>query len=231
MNPDHAHFAEWDAAYVVGALSLDDRRAFEEHAAECRMCRDAMVELVPMVGLLARVDRDRAVALLDEDPDAGPRASARAQLVALGTRAARQRRALRWGGALAAAGALVVVAVLAVTLAIGPAMRDVQVVALEPVIDVPISATVELSATQWGTRIEMVCDYPADAEGPPEGWPYVLVVTGRDGTESELSTWQGRPGTTTRLDAGTVLDAADIASIEVRALDGDLVLLRGVPAP
>ena len=53
----------------------------------------------------------------------------------------------------------------------------------------------------------------------------------RDGSESELSTWQGRPGTTTRLDAGTVLKAGDIAAIEVRALDGDLVLLRGSPAP
>ena len=59
----------------------------------------------------------------------------------------------------------------------------------------------------------------------------MLVVTGRDGSESELSTWQGRPGTTTRLDAGTVLKAGDIAAIEVRALDGDLVLLRGSPAP
>ena len=36
MNPDHAHFAEWDAAYVVGALSSAERRQFEEHLARLR---------------------------------------------------------------------------------------------------------------------------------------------------------------------------------------------------
>ncbi len=27
-NPDHARFAEWDAAYVVGALSPAERREY-----------------------------------------------------------------------------------------------------------------------------------------------------------------------------------------------------------
>ncbi|WP_164861876.1 zf-HC2 domain-containing protein, partial [Microbacterium sp. CPCC 204701] len=42
MNPDHVHFADWDAAYVVGALSPADRRMFEEHVDACLACRDAL---------------------------------------------------------------------------------------------------------------------------------------------------------------------------------------------
>ncbi len=31
----HERFAEWDAAYVLGALTAVDRRAFEDHLEEC----------------------------------------------------------------------------------------------------------------------------------------------------------------------------------------------------
>ena len=35
MNPDHARFAEWDSAYVLGALSPAERREYEEHLETC----------------------------------------------------------------------------------------------------------------------------------------------------------------------------------------------------
>lgn len=35
MNADHAQFAEWDAAYVLGALNSADRRLFEAHLEDC----------------------------------------------------------------------------------------------------------------------------------------------------------------------------------------------------
>ena len=34
-------YAEWDAAYVLGALSPSDRRTYERHLAECAACRAA----------------------------------------------------------------------------------------------------------------------------------------------------------------------------------------------
>jgi hypothetical protein len=138
---------------------------------------------------------------------------------------------VRWGGVLAAAAVAVVVMVFAVTSTILPATPSVQEVALEPVGDVSLTASVALTEVAWGTRVEMVCRYPggSGAGAPPEGWSYVLVVTANDGTTSELSTWRARPGSTTRLDAGTALDADDIAAIEVRTLDGSRVLLRGEP--
>ena len=42
---DHTRYAEWDAAYVLGALSPAERREFEEHLDECEKCRAAVTEL------------------------------------------------------------------------------------------------------------------------------------------------------------------------------------------
>ena len=39
MNPDHPRFADWDSAYVIGALSPAERREYEEHLETCETCR------------------------------------------------------------------------------------------------------------------------------------------------------------------------------------------------
>jgi hypothetical protein len=51
-------YREWDAAYVLGALSSDERREYEAHIAECEECAAAVAELAAMPGLLAAVDLD-----------------------------------------------------------------------------------------------------------------------------------------------------------------------------
>ncbi|HEY0120031.1 MAG TPA: zf-HC2 domain-containing protein [Cellulomonas sp.] len=71
MTPDdvvreHEAFADWDAAYVLGALSPDDRHAYEDHLAGCERCRAAVAELAPLPGLLARASRP------DEGDGTGP---------------------------------------------------------------------------------------------------------------------------------------------------------------
>jgi len=48
-------FAQWDAAYVLGALSPAERREFEEHLASCPQCQTAVSELAAIPGLLAQV--------------------------------------------------------------------------------------------------------------------------------------------------------------------------------
>lgn len=233
MNPDHAHFADWDAAYVLGALSSSDRRRFEEHLEGCDACRTAISEIAPTLGLLSRIAPDRAQSMLAESfsaplTDEGPDASARARVVEQGARDSRRRRRVWWTGAFAAAAALVAVVVLAVTTAILPALRGMQIVALDPVRDIPLTATVELSDAAWGTRIEMICEYgeSADDDAPAEGRPYALVITALDGTTSDVSSWRAFPGTTARLSAGTALEPDEIAAIEIRSIDSGRVLMR-----
>ncbi|WP_030143171.1 anti-sigma factor family protein [Mycetocola saprophilus] len=55
MTDIHTRFDEWDAAYVLGALGPADRRAYEEHLAECERCRLHMSELASLPGLLSRI--------------------------------------------------------------------------------------------------------------------------------------------------------------------------------
>ena len=47
-TPPPDPYREWDAAYVLGALSPRDRRAFEQHLATCAACREAVAELAGM---------------------------------------------------------------------------------------------------------------------------------------------------------------------------------------
>ncbi|WP_203581323.1 hypothetical protein [Microbacterium hibisci] len=231
MSTDHVDFADWDAAYVVRALSVEDRRSYEAHLDGCVLCRAAIGELAPTLGLLARVDPARAEALLDPATGTGPDQGMRERVVLRGVREARRRRLLAWGGGLAAAATLAVIVGFAVTSAVAPVAGPDEVVALEAVTDVPLTAEIELTEVAWGTRIEMVCHYPPSSDPYDDGqeWPYVLVVTATDGTSSELSSWRAGPGTTARLDAGTALDRDEIAALEVRAVSDGRVLLRGEP--
>jgi hypothetical protein len=231
VNSDHVAFADWDAAYVVRALSAEDRRRYEAHLDDCRLCREAIADLAPTLGLLARVAPERAESLLEPAVDGGPDPEARARMVARGTSDSRRRRLIGWAGGLAAAAVLAVVVAFAVTTAVAPARGPEEVLALEALTDLPLTAKVELTDVAWGTRIAMVCDYPpsSDPYAADQKWPYVLVVTSTDGTTSELSSWRAGPGSTSHLDAGTALDRADIASIEVRAVSDGRVLLRGEP--
>ena len=58
-------FREWDAAYVLGALSAEDRRDFERHLPTCPACAAAVAELAGLPGILAVLPVADAVALTD----------------------------------------------------------------------------------------------------------------------------------------------------------------------
>jgi anti-sigma factor RsiW len=57
-------FREWDAAYVLGALSVDDRRDFERHLQTCPHCARAVAEVAGMPGLLGALPDADALATL-----------------------------------------------------------------------------------------------------------------------------------------------------------------------
>lgn len=224
MNADHARFAEWDAAYVLGALSAADRAAFEAHLAQCGQCRAALAEIAPTLGLLSRVTPERAESLLRPDEPAAPAPEHRARVLSLASaRTRRRRRAWIVGTAAAVA---IVVAAVAVPIVSAQWRPPSTTIALEQLIDAPLTATVSLTEVAWGTRIDMTCDYGASGEAPADGRPYALVVVTDDGTESVLSTWRAHPGTTARLSAGTEFPASDIAAVEIRSVDSGDVLMR-----
>lgn len=234
MSPDHSRYAEWDSAYVLGALSPAERREFEEHLESCEPCRRSVAELAPIPGLLARLSADRAEALLDEPVAAA--AAPRPELLDAVRREGRRRRIRRTRlrvGVAAAAVVVVLTAILA-PLALMRPTADAETVAFEAVSDVPVTATAVLTPVGWGTRIDLDCSYEATgsadaADASSGGWPYVLVVVERDGSRSEVSSWRAMPGATARLEAGTAVALEDIASLEIRTVAGGDVLLSARP--
>ncbi|MFG6476262.1 anti-sigma factor family protein [Microbacterium sp. P06] len=221
MNPDHARFVEWDAAFVLGALSATDRRAYEEHLSTCAECTRAVAEVAPTVGLLSRVPAP----LAQPAAEAGPDAARRTQLISIAGRRARRRRNGWIAGTVAAAA--LVVAAIAVPLAVQSSTDPGPVYALTDLADAPLEASVRLTDAAWGTRIDLVCRYSGEVlDAPGGGWPYALAVVDADGESTTLSTWRAAPGSTTQLSAGTDLGVGDIGAVEIRTVAGDRVLMR-----
>ena len=224
VNPDHSAFAEWGAAYVLGALTPADRHAFEDHLQVCEACRLSVAQLAPMPGLLARarpvIEADAAVTTDDGPP---------INLVSLvERREAKRRQSIRRRVTVA-----VVSVAAAVALAVAiPAVLTPDVaaptatVALAPVEQTSLTASVDLTSVHWGTAITMDCTYPAGTSAPayPANATYYLVVTDTAGHESQVSTWQAVPGKTITVNAGTATPVDQIATIEVRNAAGDPVL-------
>ncbi|AWB94938.1 hypothetical protein DCE93_04070 [Agromyces badenianii] len=230
MNEGHARFADWDSAYVLGALSPAERIEYEQHLETCHVCRQSIAELAPMPGLLARLSPERAAALL-EDPDEASAPGPRDDLieaVRLTDRRRRTRRTRTWWIAGAAAAVIAFVAI-AVPLAIVGPRAGAETVAFESSSDVPLTASATLTPVGWGTRIELDCRYAdsATSGAPAEGWPYELVVVDRDGVRSEVSSWRASPGSAARVSAGTAVDLDEIASLEIVAVNSGDVLMRG----
>lgn len=226
MSRDHATFAQWDASYVLGALTPGDRRDYEAHLEECGRCRAALAELASVPGLLARA---RPVADLGDDAQEGVPPANLVDLVV--QREVRRRRTIRnriIGGVagIAATIALAITVPIALTHPAGPATT----VALAAVADSTMTTTLGLSPVAWGTRIDMTCDYPVgskwnDAYGPLS---YQLVVTDRAGNASQVSTWNAVPGETVHLAAATAVPLSQIASVEVRSGSGVTILSAAI---
>ncbi|MFZ8756779.1 anti-sigma factor family protein [Microbacterium sp. HMH0099] len=222
MNGEHERLADWDGAYVLGALSSVERAEYEAHLETCERCRAAVAELAPTAGLLSRLPAERARAVESTVPPA-PDVALRGRVVSTARRRRVRARAL-WAGAVAAAA--LVIAVPSVVAANLPQPAG-AVYALDDVAGAPLEASVKLTSVDWGTRIDLVCEYTGEVlDAPPGGWPYALAVTADDGATTVLSTWRAGPGSTTELSAGTDLASGRIESVEIRTLDGGLVVMR-----
>jgi hypothetical protein len=198
------------AAYVLGALPADERREFEAHLETCDRCTRAVRELAGIPGLLARVSPADLV-------DTAPLPDTLLPRVLAGVRRRRRRR--RFGALAAAAAVLVAVGVGAAVLPGGDHDGQQMTAVLA---GVPLTATADLQAEPGGTRIDLRCKYDGATYGDLP--PYVLVVTGRDGTTQRVATWRVGPDGTSRVVGSVDLAPAQIASVEVRTDTGTPVL-------
>jgi len=231
-------FTEWDAAYLIGALSPTDRAAFEEHLDTCAQCRAAVAELAPTVGLLSRVRADA----LAEDTGTGRESgevarAARSALIERARTAERRRRTLWLSLALAAA--VVIIAAVALPLTLGevfeprtpeaiptatvsPSLPPAE--AMQPLTKAPLTASVRLQGVAWGTKIDLSCRYAPTYNTGGDDHVYAIAVVGTDGSTSRLSTWKVLAGKDAHLSAGTALDTASIRAVQILDASGKVLM-------
>ncbi|HET7304394.1 MAG TPA: zf-HC2 domain-containing protein [Segeticoccus sp.] len=241
MNDRHDEFRAWSGAYVLGALSVQDRYAFEAHLRECPGCAVSVQELAGLPGLLATVPAEVA-----EAQPVGPVPDT--LLPRLIREVRRRERRRRWLVGGVAAGVAAAVSVGALTLSgppepgqvatqpsagsSQPAGRPSASRSMAVVGDTALRAVVALEQVAWGTRLDLSCTYPPTqptASGSPYrrdgdeagAWPaYELVVRSRTGATQQVATWKAVPGKTITLTGATSWAPSQIASVQVRTTSG-----------
>lgn len=226
-------YTDWDAAYVLGALSPQERREFERHLDGCDRCRTAVTELAGMPAVLSELSAEQAVALAAQDGDGGAPGGAQVvPIAALAAAAGRRRRRRRiWQGAAA----VVLVAAGGVAGSVlgdrGTASEAAEVTAitLDSVDGSNVTADVRLTPSTWGTRMEWSCSYPSSGDSgrpaPAQSSVYELVLVGADGSRTVVATWTGDGDDhASGLLASSAVPMEDITRIELGVEDADLVL-------
>ena len=232
-------FRELDAAYVLGALSSDERRVYEAHLVGCGACAAAVRGLAGLPGLLATVPRAVAEG---EGPDAGSEPPPETLLPTLVRRVRRETRRRRWATGFVAASAIAAVALgwtgwesqrdgaqtarPSATAAPAPSPTGTRAdTAMAPVVASPVRARIALTGVAWGTRLDLTCSYAeADLYDQTGTAAYVLVVRGRDGRTEEVASWRALPGRTMRLTGASAYSLDEIAAVEVRTARGAALL-------
>jgi len=201
-------YADWDGAYLLGALSPAERSEYEEHLRTCRSCAAALAEISGLPSLLSRLPADDAAPLLA--PAGPPPASVLSPFPPR-----RRARLRRIAVALAAT-----VGLLAAVFVGGLVLRPV---ALTPVASSPLTARVALTSTRWGTQVDLTCTYAA---GYGEEHAYRLVLLDAAGEAVQVSEWHAGPGQTTVTSGSTRLPVTAISRVELQRLDGTVLLAR-----
>jgi hypothetical protein len=219
-------FALYDASYVLGALSPADRREFEDHLKVCPECAGAVSELAGLPGLMSKVSIEQLTAEPEPVPETLLPRLARA------VRRERRQRRLVVGAAAAAAACLITVGAVGITRPDSPTRPQVTVstssgtanLALSAVVPSPVSASARLVDMAWGTRIDLTCSYSSQGRYPASGVPYAMVVIDRHGVAQQVATWKALPNRTLTVMGATSQARPDIASVEIRTLQGRTIL-------
>jgi len=230
---DGDRYVTWDAAYVLGSLTSNERREYEAHLETCERCRSAVADISGIPALLAMLDLEDVRALDEEAPEAPP---LRPEVLdSILDKVRWRRRPNRWLPA-AAVGVAAALLAVGVVIAIRPEIvglenyspqETTQALEMAKVSDTPINASITLTGFGWGTRIDMACSYGEWGQSgtiPPQNLG--MIVIGRDGSHTEVATWLGLSGATALPSATTPMQKDDIAAVQLVSSENGKVLLE-----
>jgi hypothetical protein len=218
-NAPDDDLAEWDAAYVLGALSLEDRRTYETYLAANPARSAELTELAGMPGILNALSRDEAVALTDL-AGAPPSQDRPDNVSSLANAAARRQQRSRrtWlATAVAAAAALAITGGVVGATVFPRSPAPVQTVAMQAMQPTPRGGlTAELAVTEkkWGTELNWACQYTKDWSRNVGS--YDIVVTTHDGVQSAVGSWKPAGDEATGLSAATSIPTSQIRTVDIR---------------
>ncbi len=230
---DGDRYLTWDAAYVLGSLSSNERREYEAHLETCERCRTAVAELSGIPALLAKLDLEDVRALDEEQEETPPLRPEVLESILDKVRWRRRRSRWMTSAAVGIAAALLAVGLV---IAVRPEIVGLQTntpppisqeLAMAKVSDTPINASISLTGYGWGTRIDMACsygDWGQSGNTPPQNLG--MVVVGRDGSHTEVATWLGLSGATALPSATTPMQMDEIAAVQLVSSDNGKVLLE-----
>jgi putative zinc finger protein len=230
---DGDRYVTWDAAYVLGSLSSNERREYEAHLGTCARCRAAVAEISGIPALLAMLDLEDVRALDEESPETPPLRPEVLDSILDKVRWRRRRSRWMMSAAVGVAAALLAVGVV---IAIRPEIvglenytpeETTQAMDMTKVSETPINASISLTGFGWGTRIDMACSYGEWGQSgtiPPQDLG--MVVIGRDGSHTEVATWIGLSGATALPSATTPMQKDEIAAVQLVSSENGKVLLE-----
>ena len=238
MHCEHEHD---DGAYVLGALSPAERAAYESHLATCSFCREAVADLSALPDVLSRLDAKEFAKLLDPTlttgqghPGASLRDWATSEWATLAPEAKRRKsgKAFRVR-VVSSAAAAVLVALLGVGLfawtrdsapAAPPAGPAVAMTAVQS--SSPVSASVRLTSTAGGTKVDLLCSFSRAASSP---YTFRLIAYGPDEQKEQLGSWQAAPGAEFAMPGVTHFGPGSLSRLELVRYDGKVLLAYDVP--
>ena len=229
---DGDRYVTWDAAYVLGSLSSNERREYEAHLETCKRCRSAVAEISGIPAMLAMLDLEDVRALDEETPETPP---LRPEVLdSILDKVRWRRRRSRWltsaavgvAAALLAVGVVVAIRPEIVGLETSTPQETSQAMEMTKVSTTPINASISMTGYGWGTRIDMACTYGdwGQRDAPPQNLG--MVVVGRDGSHTQVATWLGLSGATALPSATTPMQKDEIAAVQLVSPDDGKVLLE-----
>jgi anti-sigma-K factor RskA len=215
MTDDHDFYADWAAAYTLGALDTEDRHVFEAHLGSCAICRAEVADFAALPGLIAKVDP----ADLDHEPDV--EMATTIETAAVRQLATMRRRTARWRAtALAASAAAAVIAVVLFTSGDGSGNgTDNEWIAAEVTVAQTETAEIGTTIKDFGTEITV------ELTGLPARDSYVLWTVDNGGAWANVASWAPTPTGTASLVGATSTAAVDLDRIVVTSADIDDILV------
>jgi len=233
-------YGEWDAAYVLGALSHEERKEYEAHLAKCTNCSNSLTLLAGIPGFLGKLNADAAISLMGgTTPDPGfDHWDDSLFIQKLAKRAAQAQRTSRIRNSLTLAAAVILCAAIGVassalvhpksaplTSSTPAASTSWNLTNLQPQI---MSAELQITSRTWGTHFDWNCAYSKVAASWPASTRYNLVLTDSSGKKYNIASWSPSGTIAKGLSATTALSVTQIKKVEVTLTGSATPIIVGV---